>query len=123
LDGSVVQTKRGIVAPGNLPGLSENVFTGTLYYQIGNLDTSLIYKFRDNYFTPAVSNGTRLRYISDVGVWEARASYKLNKNWRLSLEGLNLLDQEKEQSSWVRDNSYEFNSYGPRVFFGIRGRF
>ena len=123
LDGSVVQTKRGIVAPGNLPGLSENVFTGTLYYQIGNLDTSLIYKYRDNYFSPAVSNGTRLRYISDVGVWEARASYKLNKNWRLSLEGLNLLDQEKEQSSWVRDNSYEFNSYGPRVFFGIRGRF
>jgi len=123
LDGSIVQTKRGIVAPGNLPGLSENVFSGTLYYQIGDLDTSLIYKYRDNYFSPSTSDGTRLRYISDVGVLEARASYKLTNNWRLSVEGINLLDAEKEQSSWVRDNSYEFNSYGPRIFFGIRGRF
>ncbi len=123
LDGSIVQTKRGIVAPGNLPGLSENVFSGTLYYQIGKLDTSLIYKYRDNYFQPATSNGTRLRYISDVGVLEARAAYKLTDNWRLSVEGINLLDAEKEQSSWVQDNAYEFNSYGPRIFFGIRGRF
>ncbi len=123
LDGTVVQTHEGIVAPGGLPGLSENVFSGTVYYQIGGLDLSAIYKYRDNYFQPATSNGTRLRYIGDVGVLEARASYKINDNFRVSVEAINLLDAEKEQFQWVEDNQYEVNSYGPRIFFGLRGRF
>jgi len=123
LNGNVTQTNRGIVAPGGLPGLSENVFSGTAYYQIGAFDASIIYKYRDNYFQPATSNGTRLRYVGDVGVWEARASYELNKNFRLSVEAINIFDAEKEQFAWVRDNQYEVNSYGPRIFFGVRGRF
>ncbi len=123
LDGNLVQTNEGIVAPGGLPGLSENVFSGTLYYQIGGFDTSLIYKYRDNYFQPATSNGTRLRYVGNVGVLEARASYEINKNFRVSVEAINLLDAEKEQFQWVQDNQYEVNSYGPRIFFGVRGRF
>lgn len=122
-NGNFVQTHEGIVAPGGLPGLSENVFSGTVYYQIGNLDVSAIYKYRDNYFQPFVSNGTRLRYIGSVGVLEARASYKLNDNFRISVEAINLLDAEKEQFQWVDDNQYEVNSYGPRIFFGLRGRF
>ena len=123
LDGSLVQTNAGIVAPGGLPGLSENVFSGTLYYQIGDLDLSAIYKYRDNYFQPAVSNGTRLRYVGEVGVLEARAAYKVNDNIRLSVEAINLLSEEKRQYQWNEDNLYELNDYGPRIFFGIRGRF
>ena len=123
LDGSLVQTHEGIVAPGGLPGLSENVFSGTVYYQIGGLDLSGIYKYRDNYFQPFTSDGTRLRYVGAVGVLEARASYKINDNFRVSVEAINLLDAEKEQFQWVQDNQYEVNSYGPRIFFGLRGRF
>jgi len=123
VDGSLVQTHEGIVAPGGLPGLSENVFSGTLYYQIGDLDLSAIYKYRDNYFQPFTSDGTRLRYIGDVGVLEARAAYKINDNFRVTVEAINLLDAEKEQFQWVQDNQYEVNSYGPRIFFGVRGRF
>jgi TonB-dependent receptor len=123
INGNLIQTNTGIVAPGGLPGLSENTFSGTVYYQIGGLDVSAIYKYRDNYFQPATSNGTRLRYIGEVGVLEARASYKINDNFRVSVEAINLLDAEKEQFQWVEDNQYEVNSYGPRVFFGVRGRF
>jgi len=123
INGTLTQTNTGIVAPGGLPGLSENTFSGTLYYQIGDLDVSGIYKYRDNYFQPFTSNGTRLRYVGSVGVLEARASYKLNDNFRVSVEAINLLDAEKEQFQWVEDNQYEVNSYGPRIFFGLRGRF
>ena len=123
LDGTLVQTHEGIVEPGSLPGLSENVFSGTLYYQVGDLDLSAIYKYRDNYFQPFTSNGTRLRYVGEVGVLEARAAYKVNDNIRLSVEAINLLSEPKEQFQWTRDNLYEVNDYGPRVFFGIRGKF
>lgn len=123
LDGTLLQTNEGIVAPGSLPGLSENVFSGTLYYQIGALDLSAIYKYRDNYFQPAVSNGTRLRYVGETDVLEARAAYKVNDNIRLTLEVINLLSEEKRQYQWNEDNLYELNDYGSRIFFGIRGKF
>ena len=123
LDGTVVQTNRGIIAPGGLPGLSEHTLSATGYYQIGDLDLQVNYKYRDDYFQPFVSDGTRLRFVGDVGVWEARASYQVNENIRLTAEAINLLSAPKEQFAFVRDDLYEVNDYGPRVFFGVRGKF
>lgn len=121
--GNVVSENAGIIAPGNIPGFSENVFSGQLYYQIGDLDTSLIYKYRSEYFQPYTSNGTRLRFVGDVGVWEAKASYQLTNNVRLSLEAINLFDAPKKQYFYTRDNLGEMNSYGPRVFVGVKAKF
>ena len=121
--GNVTSEKIGIIAPGNLPGFSENVFSGQLYYQIGDLDTSLIYKYRSEYFQPYTGNGTRLRYVGDVGVWEMKASYQLTDTVKLSLEAINLFDAPKEQYFFTRDNLGEVNSYGPRVFLGLKAKF
>ena len=122
-DGSVVQTNEGIIAPGGLPGLSKHTLSAQVYYQIGELDLQVNYKYRDDYFQPFVSDGTRLRYIGGVGVWEARASYDLSDNFRVSVEAINLFSEPKEQFAFVRDDRYEINDYGPRIFFGLRGRF
>ncbi|RFB03848.1 TonB-dependent receptor [Parvularcula marina] len=123
LDGTVVQTHEGIIDPGGLPGLSENTLSAQLYYQIGELDMQVNYKYRDSYFQPFVSDGTRLRYIGEVGVWEARASYNLTDNIRLTAEAINLTSEPKEQFAFVSDDLYEVNDYGPRIFFGARARF
>jgi len=48
---------------------------------------------------------------------------KLNDNFRLTAEAINLFSEPKEQFAFVQDDLYEVNDYGPRVFFGIRGRF
>ena len=122
-DGSLVQTNQGIIAPGGLPGLSKNTVSAQVYYGIGGLDLAVNYKYRDDYFQPFISDGTRLRYVGDVGVWEARASYKINDNFRVSAEAINLFSEPKEQFAFVRDDRYEVNDYGPRIFFGLRGRF
>jgi len=123
LDGVVTQTNAGIVPPASIPGLSKHVFSGQLYYQIGDLDLQGIYKYRSDYFQPFISNGTRIRLIGDTSVFEARASYKLNDNFRISVEAINLFDEPKRQFKWVPDDVYEVNSYGPRIFFGLRGKF
>jgi len=122
-DGSLVQTNQGIIAPGGLPGLSENTVSAQVYYGIGELDLAVNYKYRDDYFQPFTSDGTRLRYVGDVGVWEARAAYKINDNFRVTAEAINLFSAPKEQFAFVRDDRYEVNDYGPRIFFGLRGRF
>lgn len=122
-DGSVFSRTSRIVAPGNVPGFSEHVFSGQAYWELGPVDLQLIYKYRSEYFQPYTSNGTRLRFIGDVGVWEARASYRWNKNIRFTLEGINLFDEPKEQFFFVRDDLGEVNSYGPRYFFGVQAKF
>jgi outer membrane receptor protein involved in Fe transport len=122
-NGNFIQTNEGIVAPGNIPGFSEQTASAQVYYQLGGFDGSIIYKYRSEYFQPYTGDGTRLRYVGDVGVWEARASYKLTDNVRLSLEGINLFDAPKEQYFFTNDNLGEVNYYGPRVFFGVRAKF
>lgn len=122
-DGSVFSRTSRIVQPGNVPGFSEHVFSGQAYWEVGDFDFQLIYKYRSEYFQPYTSNGTRLRYIGDVGVWEARAAYQLTDNIGLSVEAINLFDEPKEQFFFVRDDLGEVNSYGPRIFFGVRAKF
>ena len=123
LDGTVVQTAEGIIEPANIPGLSENTLAAQVYYEIGDLDLSVRYKYRDQYFQPFTSDGTRLRFVDDVGVWEARAAYKLTDNFRLSAEIINFTSAERVNQAFVRDDDQEVLDYGPRIFFGIRGRF
>lgn len=123
LDGSRTQTNSGIIAPGGLPGLSKNTVSAQVYYGIGDLDLQVNYKYRDEYFQPFISDGTRLRYVGDVGVWEARASYNVTDNFRLSAEIINIGSEPKRQFAFVNDDQYEVNDYGPRVFVGLRGRF
>lgn len=122
-NGSFVQTHDGIIAPGNVPGFSETTYSGQLYYQAGEFDGSVIYKYRSEYFQPYTSNGTRLRYVGDVGVWEARASYYITDNVRLSVAAINLFDEPKSQYFFTQDNLGEMNYYGPRVFIGLRAKF
>lgn len=122
-DGTVVQTNEGIIDPAGLPGLSENTLSAQVYWQIGDLDVSARYKYRDEYFQPFTSDGTRIRYVNDVGVWEARAAYKINNTFRLTAEAINIFSEPRTDSAFVTDDVYQVNDYGPRIFFGIRGRF
>ena len=106
-DGSFVQTRSALISPAGLPGLSKHTLSAQAYYQIGDFDMQVNYKYRDEYFQPFVSDGTRLRYIGDVGVWEARASYDISDNFRLSVEAINLFSEPKEQFAFVNDDCYE----------------
>jgi iron complex outermembrane receptor protein len=119
LDGVTTQLTEGIVDPAGVPGFSEHVFSGQVYYQVGDFDTALIYKYRSEYFQPYTTNGTRLRYVDDVGVWEARASYKINKNVRVKVEAINLFSEPKSTSYFTQGNAGEVNDYGPRIFAGV----
>ena len=122
-DGTLVPLTIGIVEPGSIPGYSDTVFSGQLYYGKDWFDASIIYKYRSEYFQPYTSNGTRLRYVGDVGVWEARASFELSENFKLIVEGINLFNEVKQTYYYTTDNFGERNIYGARYFIGLRGKF
>lgn len=118
-DGTVTE-RIGLVDSAEIFGFSENVMSGQLYYQDGGFNVQLIYKYRSEYFQQYVSTPGNLRYVGDTGVYEARASYKLNKNIKLSLAAINLFDEPKRQFIPSRENFGEINVYGPRIFAGIQ---
>ena len=95
------------------------MFSGQVYYQVGDFDTALIYKYRSEYFQPYVSNGTRLRFVDEVGVWEARASYKVNKNVRVKVSAINLFSEPRKDFFYTQGNLGQVSDYGPRVFAGV----
>ncbi len=119
LEGVTTQLTAGIVPPGAVPGFSEHVFNGQLYYQIGDFDTALIYKYRSEYFQPYTSNGTRLRYVDEAGVWEARAAYKINKHVRVKFSAINLFSEPRSDDFYAQGNLGSVSDYGPRLFAGI----
>ncbi|MCI5045065.1 MAG: TonB-dependent receptor [Aquisalinus sp.] len=121
-DGTEIQ-RVGIVPPANVPGLSEQVASAQVYYNIGNFDIQGIYKYRSEYFQQFISTPGNLRYIDDTSIYEARVSYQVNDNVRLSLEGINLFDEPRVQYNPTPDSFAEVNVYGPRLFFGVRGKF
>ncbi|BFM10132.1 hypothetical protein R50072_02850 [Simiduia litorea] len=123
LNGVTTQLTDGLIAPASVPGFSKQVFNGQLYYQIGDFDIAAIYKYRSSYFQPYTSDGTRLRYVDDVGTWEMRASYDINDHVKVKVEGINLFGAPKVQYYFEEGNLGEVNDYGARLFAGITVKF
>ena len=122
-DGNVTGTLSAIVPPVNLQGLSRHTASGQLYYNIGKLDLSGIVKHRSRYFQPGNSTPTLVRQIDTVTTVDARASYKLNDNIKISLEGTNLTNAARVHLNPTEDSLAEFNVYGPRYTLGLTAKF
>ncbi|WP_159437083.1 TonB-dependent receptor [Parasphingorhabdus marina] len=123
-DGSTTPfTLNGLIPPSNLFGFSKHVLAAQLYYEIGGFSAQGVYKYRSNYFQQFVSTPGRVRYVDDVGVFEARISYQLNKNVRFTLEGINLFNEPRTNFRGAPDDFGAIQVYGPRYFAGVRFKF
>ncbi|WP_172970228.1 TonB-dependent receptor [Erythrobacter sp. THAF29] len=116
-------TVNGLIPPSNLFGFSKHVFSGQVYYEIGPFDFQGVYKYRSNYFQQFISTPGRIRYVDDVGVFEARVSFEVNENIRLTAEGINLFNEPRTNFRGAPDDFGAIQVYGPRYFVGARVRF
>ena len=122
-NGDIIAVRNGFIDPANLPGLSTHTANGQIYYNIGNATFTGIGKFRSSFFQQFISTPGFLRFIDDAFVADARISYKVNNNIKLSLEGTNLLNTAREQFNPTLDSFAEINVFGPRFFAGITAKF
>lgn len=121
-DGTATQLS-GIIPPANLPGLSEHTLSGQVYYDIGPFSASAIVKYRSDFFQQFINTPQNLRFIEDATVFEARLAYKITDNVRLTLEGINLFNEPRQQFNPTLDSFAEINVFGPRFFIGLTGKF
>jgi len=120
-DGST-SISNGLIPPSNLFGFSEHVLSAQAYYEIGPFDFQGVYKYRSEYFQQFVSTPGRVRYVDNVGVFEARISFELNDNVRFSAEGINLFNEPRTNFRGAPDDFGAIQVYGPRYFVGVRVR-
>ena len=115
--------RNGLIVPANLFGFSEHVLSAQAYYEIGPFDLQGVYKYRSDYFQQFVSTPGRIRYVDDVEIFEARISFSVNDNLRISAEALNLFNEPRTDFRGAPDDLGQVLVYGPRYFVGVRGRF
>lgn len=120
---NVSTVSNGLIVPSNLFGFSKHVLSAQAYYEIGGFSAQGVYKYRSNYFQQFVSTPGRVRYVDDVSVFEARISYKLTDNVKLTIEGINLFNEPRTNFRGAPDDFGAIQVYGPRYFAGVQFKF
>ncbi|NBB63280.1 TonB-dependent receptor [Pseudomonas sp. ODNR1LW] len=121
-----------VIVTEDLVNLSPEAWNATLYYDDGKLNARVSAAYRDAYYqnVPGSNGATGLipfQGKSETTTIDASASYNLTDNLSLSIEGLNLTDEENRQNhgdlGGVRDSTYVYHHTGRQLYVGARYRF
>lgn len=106
----------------DLTGLSKNAFNATLYYEGERFSARVSGVYRDSYLTtvPGRNNNDVEGTASTTNI-DTSASWKINEQWELTFEGINLTNEYNDQ--WVDsvgDRASVYHQTGRQYFFGFR---
>ena len=108
---------------GELTGLSKNTAGATLYYEDAKWSMRVSGAYRSAYLirVPGQETGTDADGYDATFNLDASLQYNLTKQFRLTLEGVNLTDQyENEFDDTSRDLMYYYHNQGREILFGVR---
>jgi iron complex outermembrane recepter protein len=111
---------RNFTDPVDIPGLSENSGSLTVYVEQKRWSVRALYKYRSSYFKPFELTANRV--VQDAGFLDLSADYRLNASWQLRLQALNVLNQEQTMFRPVVDSIAETSNFGRTLFAGVRLR-
>ncbi len=104
------------------PGLSRKSYNASVYYESDKISMRASYNWRDHWLINAVGRDNLPEFNKAFGSLDASASYNLNDHFTLFLEGVNLTDEVRvEYNAAARQSAVE--TYGSRVFLGVRAKF
>lgn len=115
-----------VVRPGeSLVNLSENTSNLTLYYEDEKLSARLSVADRDDYLTNVPGrNGTYVERTKGTTNLDFSAGYRINDQFRVTFEGLNLTNEAENQRLDVTEAPSDVVSYyhetGRQFFLGLR---
>lgn len=112
-----------------LPGLSQDVWNATLYYEKYGFGARIATRYRSEYIGELAdfANDRRLRYVDEDMITDAQLSYAFSGNM---LEGLQLLFQVNNLTnepyvSYSEDKArvIDYQEYGTQYLLGVNYRF
>ena len=106
----------------DLTGLSSNAYNATLYYEGKRFGARISAAYRDDYLTTVPGrNNNDVEGTKGGTTIDMSASWKINDQFELTLEGLNLTDAYQDQ--WVdaaADRVSVYHHTGRQFFVGLR---
>ena len=120
-NGAVVTSVSGATL--TFPGLSKHSYNLSGYYDDGTISARLSYNWRSRFLIAALDRGNNPAVGEPFGQWDASASATLTDNVSVFLEGVNVFNAQRTENaaSIYRRNIIE--TYGRRVYGGVRVKF
>lgn len=105
------------------PGLSELAYNFSAYYERHGLSARLSYNWRDDFLLTPSGRGGIPEFQEAYGQWDISTSYEINDHFEVFADAINLTNTVRleNSSSELRRNLVE--TFGRRVFFGVRANF
>lgn len=107
-----------------LTNLSKRAYNATLYYEDDRFSARVSGTYRDGYLTEVPGrNGSAIEGVVDTFNVDASASYNVNDQLSLTLEGINLTDEVPTQYVGIYNLVSVHHHTGRQFFAGFRYRF
>ena len=107
-----------------LPGLSKNVWSTTLFWDIDNFSAHVNMRYRDEFILnlPIPGSATPV-YSLDYTTVDAQASYAFENGISVVLSGNNLTDEANVIEYGISGAPGEYKSFGRQYYLGINYRY
>lgn len=111
-----------------IPGVAKNAYNAQVYYENFGFEARLSYTWRDK------SYDSNFQFADDVtrtlGVWnrdygqlDAQVGYQITDNIGVTLEAINLTEEDQSQYLQFENLPFAFESGSRRILLGVRGSF
>jgi TonB-dependent receptor len=121
-----VLTTPAVLLTQPLVNLSPDAYNATLYYEKGPFKARVSASYRDPYLiqvAPSATNNNDVRIKEKTMNIDTQVSYNF-KNFTVTLEGINLTDQEDSKlDDSTRQISEEYVHYGRQFYLGVKWKF
>ena len=120
-----------LAAGGNipLPGLSDNVWNATLYYEKHGFSARVAGRYRSEYIGEVTNfaNERGLRFVQDDMIVDAQVSYEFGggalDGLQVLLQANNLTNEPYIAYSQIEDRLLDYQEYGSQYLIGLNYKF
>lgn len=103
----------------DLPGLSENVATATLFYEYEDFETRVSVRYRDAFVSQQIAVNQQTVNFDSETVVDFQASYNVNENLGLLFQVNNVTDEPTKSYFGNEYQTGTIQYFGTQYFFGL----
>ena len=103
----------------NLPGLSENVATLTVFWEYEGFETRLSSRYRDAFVSQQVAVNDQVVNFDEELVIDYQASYEINDNWSVLFQVNNLTDEPTKSYFSSEEQTGTIQYFGTQYYLGM----
>ncbi len=121
-----------------IPGVAEHAFNAQIYYEDYGFQARLSYSWRDDSFDSNFgfadatfdANGVQTNITRTFGVWnrdygqlDGQIGYQVSKNFLITLEAINITEEDYSQFLQYENLPFAFSSGSMRILLGVQANF